>query len=129
MRPDHWHVATSRRGRWEVLPERHDRTTARRLVRQFLVADGRTTADPRYEQAIAAIDQGYDTYRVDSASYAAFACACPSPSKGRIGQWSHCSSGSLHAARNSIRLAALRSPWGRELWRSATPRIGMALFF
>ena len=75
--PDHWHVATSRRGVWETFSERYDRTRAREILRSLLMADGRSTGDSRYDDALRAIDRGYCSYRVDPFCYVAFACACP----------------------------------------------------
>ena len=77
MFSEHWHVATSHNGRWEIPPDRWDRDTARRLVRELLLKDYHATRDPRYEKAIAAIDRGYDTYGVGGAFYSAFRCRCP----------------------------------------------------
>jgi hypothetical protein len=75
--PDHWHVATSRDGTWRTPSQRYDRAAARRMLRDLLVRDGRTTGDPAYEAAVRAVDGGYDSYCVGRRSYVAFACACP----------------------------------------------------
>jgi hypothetical protein len=74
---DHWHVAYSRGGEYVCLPERQDAETAKRVVRALLVSDARATGDSRYREAIAAIDRGYGSYRIESWFYVAFPCACP----------------------------------------------------
>ncbi|WP_372490977.1 DUF397 domain-containing protein [Actinomadura terrae] len=74
---DHWHVGTSRLGNWEIFPERHDRATAMRRLRNLLTSDGQATRNPGYAAAMAVLDRGYSSCRVGARSYVAFACACP----------------------------------------------------
>jgi len=74
---DHWHVACSRGGTYVCLPERRDRETARRILRDLVLSDARATGDPRYRDALAALDRGYGSYRIGSYFYVAFPCACP----------------------------------------------------
>ena len=74
---DHWHVTTPRRGYRESA--RLTRDEALELLRQHLEEDGRITQDPRYRAALAGLDAGWTTARIDHRlHYVAFACACPS---------------------------------------------------
>jgi hypothetical protein len=75
---DHWHIGTNRSGRFTTSAERVDKATARKMVRDLLVNDGRQTRDHHgYSRAIAIIDAGWCSAKVNGLQYVAFACACP----------------------------------------------------
>jgi len=96
---DHWHVSTTRTGVRQIFPERHDHDTAVRTIRDLLIFDGRTTGDPRYADAVAAIDRGYESYIIDRAFYVAFACACPPKRERSIQIWERCGSAGPSGAK------------------------------
>ncbi|MGI5203713.1 hypothetical protein ACQEU6_19320 [Spirillospora sp. CA-108201] len=88
VKADHWHVSTTRNGVYEIFPERIDRATAVKTVRDMLIHDGNRTRDRRYVEAVRVIDNGWHTCQVNRVLYAAFACACPpSMNKERSPQW------------------------------------------